>query len=319
MEKIIPELPDGPILDLCAAPGGKTTSIINAIVGSEADGRPVVANEYNPQRANILRENLLKWGYPDIVVTNAPAEAYARYAGAFSLIAVDAPCSGEGMMRKEEMARSQWSTSLVEQCAALQRDILTNAVDALAPGGFLIFSTCTINVHENEENLKWLIEETGLEPVSPSLPDEWHIPRQLCGPYPALRFLPHLTRSEGLFCAMLRKPDSSTSRRKNFSLADFKGKVLANGYPDAVKKGKDLIPAPEAPLNINFDLSQYPVYDADLDTALMYLRRETLVLPPDTPRGWVVIAYQGHPLGFVKNLGNRANNQYPKEWRIRNL
>ncbi len=292
---LMPLLPEGPVLDLCAAPGGKTTSIINAI----DTGRMVVANEFDPKRANILAENIQKWGYPHVMVTNSPTSAYASVGEAFALVGVDAPCSGEGMMRKEPMARTQWSEGLVAQCAALQRRILTDAVEALMPGGFLIYSTCTFNQLENEDNLKWLIDEFGLGAVTPPIDDNLHIPSRIAGENPALRFLPHLTKSEGLFVAVLTKPGnpSPKNREKIKKQISNKCRVLVDGIAD----------------------SDYPRVDIDLETALKYLRHESIILPPDSPLGTVTVTFQGFPLGKVKNIGSRANNLYPKEWRIRNL
>ena len=154
------------VLDLCAAPGGKTTSMINAL----PDGTRVVANEFVGARAAALKENLMKWGYPEIIITNSPTDRFAAAGELFDIIAVDAPCSGEGMMRKEEMAVTQWNEGLQRQCASLQREILDNAFAALRPGGFLIYSTCTFNRLENEENVRYLVEELEMAPVDLDLP-----------------------------------------------------------------------------------------------------------------------------------------------------
>lgn len=311
-------LPASPlVLDLCAAPGGKTTSMINAL----PDGAFVVANEVMPQRARILRENLLKWGYPDIMVTNSPAPRLAAAGAVFDIVAVDAPCSGEGMMRKDEEARTQWSPGLVRQCAALQREILTSAVEALRPGGFLIYSTCTFNADENECNVEWLAAGMGLEPIDLRLPAEWGIGSQLGSDIPALRFMPHITRGEGLFAAVLRKPGEPATPAHGRALDSLRksARVILDGIPETNMKGKTEIPASEWTLSTRFPRDRFPEADLDLDTALRYLRHEAITLPADTPRGFVTVTYQGLPLGFVKNIGNRANNLYPAEWRIRNL
>lgn len=311
-------LPSSPlVLDLCAAPGGKTTSMINAL----PDGTTVVANEVMPQRARILRENLLKWGYPDIIVTNSQSSVFAAIGETFDIIAVDAPCSGEGMMRKDADAVSQWSPRLVEQCATLQREILSNAAEALRPGGIMIYSTCTFNRHENEENLAFITENLGLEPVDMDFPAEWGIAHAIGSPYPAMRFMPHLTRGEGLFAAVLRKPDGThiISRSKAMSAIRKKTRILLDGIPTTCMKGKTELPASEWALSSTFPDGRYPSAELDTDSALRYLRHEALVLPSDTPKGFVVVTYKGHPLGFVKNIGNRANNLFPAEWRIRNL
>lgn len=307
------------VLDLCAAPGGKTTSMLNAL----PDGSLMVANEIVPQRAKILRENLLKWGYGEIMVTRSDSSRYASLGEMFDIIAVDAPCSGEGMMRKEAVAATQWSERLVEQCASLQREILANAAAALKPGGFLIYSTCTFNTEENEDNLRFAIEELGLLSATPELPEEYGIGKELSGPYRALRFMPHLTRGEGLFAAVLRKPgdhECGTSRDRERLKAQLRKKpnVVLDGFPMETEKGGKKIPAPELPLLCGFS-KEYPCVELSEEEILNYLRHEAIALPPDTPRGFVAVCYHGWPLGFVKNIGTRANNLYPSEWRIRNL
>lgn len=311
-------LPDSPlVLDMCAAPGGKTTSMINAL----PDGSTIVANEVMPKRAAILRENLIKWGYPDILVTNSQSDRFAALGEVFDIVAVDAPCSGEGMMRKDADARSQWSQRLVAQCAALQREILANAVAALRPGGFMIYSTCTFNRHEDEENVEWLVSEFGLEPIDLHLPAEWGIGAAIGSDIPALRFMPHLTRGEGLFAALLRKPGGApvANRKKTLEALRKKTRVILDGIPTVNIKGKSELPASEWALSTQFPRGRFPEATLDLDTALRYLRHEAIQLPAETPRGFVVVTYEGHPLGLVKNIGNRANNLYPAEWRIRNL
>lgn len=318
VQEVAADMPPGLVLDACAAPGGKSTSILNAL----PDGWTLVSNEFVPTRAAVLRENLLKWGYPDIVVTNSPVSALAKGAPLFSIVAVDAPCSGEGMMRKEPVARSQWSPGLVQQCAALQREILADAVGALLPGGILIYSTCTFNTAEDDDNLQWLVDNFGLEPIQ--LRCAALVPGQTDNPSPnhAVRFMPHITDSEGLFVAALRKPgELRPVRNPKAKLSQLlKGcKVLCDGYPEPVMKGKNLIPDPTAALDVTFDANKYPRADVDLTTALDYLRHNAITLPAGSPTGVTVLTYKGFPLGFVKNLGNRANNMYPKEWRIRNL
>lgn len=242
------------VLDLCAAPGGKTTSIINAL----PDGSLMVANEINPQRAAVLRENLAKWGYPDTIVTNSSSDAFAGFPALFDIIAVDAPCSGEGMMRKDEIARSQWSHGLIRQCSSMQKEILENAVKALRPGGMLIYSTCTFNREENEEQAQWLIDSCGLRPVSlpANMIESTH--RALNSDLPALRFMPHTTRGEGLFVIMLQKPDGEENLQANFYTESprmrKKGK---NGREKNIPSDIDsLVNIPDSrPLEIKDDIS----------------------------------------------------------------
>ncbi|MCM1370251.1 MAG: hypothetical protein NC204_07780 [Candidatus Amulumruptor caecigallinarius] len=312
------DLPEKPaIADLCAAPGGKTTSMINAV----PDGSPVVANEFVAQRARILSENLIKWGYPDIMVCNSPTDRFRNLAGCFHIVAVDAPCSGEGMMRKDEEARNQWSEGLVMKCAAMQREILSDAAEALAPGGFLIFSTCTFNTIENEDNVIFLTEELGLQPVNMDFPADWKIGRQLGSPYPALRFMPHLTRGEGLFVAVMRKPGSSGPVRHDKLAQNLRKhvKVVLNGIPRTIMKGRVEAPTTEWSLSVDFPSDKFPEVEVSKSTALSYLRHEAITLPPETEKGYVALTFKGYRIGMTKNIGTRANNLYPAEWRIRNL
>lgn len=311
------------VLDLCAAPGGKTTSMINAL----PDGALVVANEVMPKRAFILLENLTKWGYPDILVCNEDVRAFTSTGVKFDIIAVDAPCSGEGMMRKDPEAVSQWNPGLVAHCASLQREILSRAVDSLEDGGLLIYSTCTFNTAENEENVVWLAETLGLEPLEMNFPTEWGIGTGISCRYPCYRFMPHITRGEGLFVAVLRKPGTlAPDRRKDKTLEKLKKNLRIVSKPDStLKNGKtgkakkiDDRPDITEPLSAVYD-GRYPEVELSMTDALKYLRREALVLDPEVPKGYVVVKYRGYSLGFVKNLGNRANNLYPAEWRIRNL
>lgn len=321
-------LPENPlVLDLCAAPGGKTTSMINAL----PDSAFVVANEVIAKRAHILYENLCKWGFPNTVVTNSRTSEFTALGDIFDIIAVDAPCSGEGMMRKDSEAVEQWTPALVDQCCAMQREILADAVQVLAPGGYLIYSTCTFNRKENEENVAWLMENFDLQPERLDLPEEWGIASEIDSPYPALRFMPHVTRGEGLFVAVMHKKGEQSGsavigsrhkiiekirRRLNVPAAseapvknrNAKGKPQKETRPDASE-----------PLRTTYNINTYPHVELSLEESLKYLRHEAIVLPPETPRGFIVVTYLGHPMGFVKNIGNRANNLYPSEWRIRRL
>ena len=191
------------LLDACAAPGGKTTAAIDAL----PDGSIVVANEFVPLRAAVLRENLVKWGYPYLIVTRGDTEPYSRLRDTFDIILADVPCSGEGMMRKDADAVAQWSESLVAECASLQRSILSNLWPSLRPGGFLVYSTCTLNRTENEEQLLAFMAETGAESVALDVDPSWGVTPALDAPgLHACRFLPGRTPTEGLFVSVLRKP-----------------------------------------------------------------------------------------------------------------
>ncbi len=323
--EVIARLVDRPVtlLDMCAAPGGKTTAMIDAL----PDGSRVVANEYIGKRAVILKENLTKWGYPLATVTNRDTSFFARSGGAFDVVAVDAPCSGEGMMRKDEDARAQWCPELIEQCAALQRKIVADAAQVVRPGGYLIYSTCTFNRRENEEVAEFIRDSLGLEPIDMHFPEEWELPRGIDTDLPVYRFMPHRTEGEGLFLAVFRRPadpdapalpsllPGATSSKPAKAA---KGKAAVKGKPEKGSKGKVEVEAPEIEevLSVDFDRSRFPEADVDLPTALAYLRRESVTLAPDIPKGLVVITYKGLPLGMAKNIGSRANNLYPKGWRI---
>ena len=187
-------------LDACAAPGGKTTAAVSALPA----GALVVANEYDFRRAEILKENVIKWGSGNVVVSRGDTARFRRLPGFFHIVAADVPCSGEGMMRKDAQARSQWTPSLVEECAARQREIVGNLWESLMPGGYFIYSTCTFNSTENERILDMMRSEFGVEPVDASLffDPEWGI----VAPEGMMRFLPTRLRGEGLAMGVVRKP-----------------------------------------------------------------------------------------------------------------
>lgn len=197
------------VLDLCAAPGGKST----AALASLPTGSMLVSNEPVRQRAQILSENMQKWGNPNTIVTNNYPRDYARLGLQFDIILCDVPCSGEGMFRKDSGAISEWSAQNVESCRLLQREIVASAWQCLRPGGLLVYSTCTLNAGENEENVLWACEELGAEAVSVDISAEWGIRGSLVegAGIPVYRFIPGLTRGEGLFMAVLKKQGEALS------------------------------------------------------------------------------------------------------------
>lgn len=205
------ELQGKRVLDMCSAPGGKTT-IYSTAVG--VDGL-VVANEYVRSRANVLADNVRKWGMGNVLVTNNAPEHIAQFEGWFDLVAVDAPCSGEGMFRKEEVAREDWSLDAVKMCAARQLSIVREAWQSLKAGGLFIYSTCTFNDEEDEGVLCTFIDEMG-DVFEPSqrveIDDAWGVVRGEVGAFQTFRFFPHKTDSEGLFVAVARKAEPTTQR-----------------------------------------------------------------------------------------------------------
>ncbi|MDE6461118.1 MAG: RsmB/NOP family class I SAM-dependent RNA methyltransferase, partial [Paramuribaculum sp.] len=196
-------------LDACAAPGGKTTAVIDAL----PEGSVVVANEFVRNRAEILRENLAKWGTPNVKVTDGDTKFFRQYKSLFDIIAADVPCSGEGMMRKDAEAVAQWSPALVESCAKRQREIIANLWSALKPQGYFVYSTCTFNRTENEDMVQWIMDEYGAEPVEIPVEASWGISPGIDVDFPCYRFIPGITRGEGLFMAVLRKPDDGAHPR----------------------------------------------------------------------------------------------------------
>lgn len=341
---------DSLVLDLCAAPGGKSTHLASLL----SQGSLLVCNETVPARRGPLMENLWKQGRRNAVVTGGTVEDLAGLQGLFDLILVDAPCSGEGMFRKDPFARRQWNEGLVRSCATIQRDILDNAWQALSPGGWLIYSTCTWERAENEEQMFRLMT-SGAEPVQLVLPDEWGIVTSDVGH----RCYPHRVRGEGFFMALLRKPgqlgarslsgaaeeDGSEVREwltgaNSITLREHEQtlyasacawsslidklsanvKVLSPGTPVAERKGGTWRPGAALALSGYLAASIFGTIDLSLDEALTFLRGET-ALPLGSnggDQGGVrLVRYAGLPLGWMHAAGDRWNNGWPKPWRIR--
>jgi len=366
VEQVVRQLVKEPAicLDLCGAPGGKSVSLMSAL----PEGSLLVSNELVRQRANILSETMVKYGDPASVVTNNHPRDFAAFPELFDLILVDAPCSGEGMFRKDAVAVEEWSTQNVAMCAARQKDILSEVWPALKPGGLLVYSTCTFNRAENEDNALWAAHTLSASFVEVEVEESWGITPSLVRDAVCYRFLPHKSSGEGLFVTLLRKRDSDkreyaphpayTSKKgKQRSspfvkdLTAFTGwinfpelfrfvemenqiialpaahveimlqlkerlKVLTMGITIGERKGKDLIPSHVVAMSSELNRGAFNSHELSYDEAIAFLRYEALTLT-DVPRGFVLLTYQGEPLGFVKNIGNRANNLYPKEWRIR--
>lgn len=342
-------------LDACAAPGGKTT----AAIASLPEGSLVVANEYVATRASVLRENLAKWGTP-CVIKQGDTSRFAADGAVFDIIAADVPCSGEGMMRKDPKAVEQWTPALVEECAARQRQIVDNLWPALAPGGYMIYSTCTFNRSENEEMIRYMIDRYGAEPTAIPVEPSWGILPAIGDAFPAYRFIPGAVRGEGLFMAVVRKPSDGDvagpsrpkkdkkkkdSRQKPIAVpsgvagwllpeakaelaVDSDGTVKAlfpflwpefpyrAGLDVATLKGRDIVPTQDLAMSRWLNAAAFNTCEVDKIMALDYLRAQAVTLPDAAPRGIVLLTFGGRPLGFVKNIGSRANNLYPRAWRI---
>lgn len=341
------------VLDLSAAPGGKSTLLASYL---EEKGL-LVANEVINQRAKILRDNMSKWGSSHVIVANNDPSDFERLPDFFDAIVVDAPCSGEGMFRKDEQARAEWSLESVNLCAARQKRILGDIWGSVKEGGYLIYSTCTFNEKENEENIQWLCENFDAEYLPINAPYQFKQGRNGVGIYG----MPGMTETEGFFIAVVRKISGKTSK---ISLSKRAGKGLTllkdtqfltdwchtEGYlfyqwnerilaiPSnwkqvfllvqdklhLVKWGVTIGEFARKGLIPDHDLlmcpslrKEYPSIELDEQQALHYLKGETFILPTASPNGFVQMTYHQEPIGWIKNIGNRFNNLYPKEYRIR--
>ena len=297
------------VLDLCAAPGGKTTDLAASLREAYGDGFVLVANEVMKARVGVLDDNVARWGDPNVVVTSVDPAAFARLEGYFDIIVADVPCSGEGMFRKDPRAREEWSPAVVELCAARQKRILADVWPALREGGWLLYSTCTYEAAENDENLAWAAAELGGEILEPEAEFEAY----------GVRRTPHghlleagVVPGEGQWAGALRK---TAPQRVARGADPAQLHPLRSGLRKGEAKGKDFIPDADYALSIVFDSKDYPAVDVDRQTALRFLHRDALVLPQAAP-GYNVVTYLGHPLGFIKNIGSRCNNLLPKGRRI---
>lgn len=286
------------VLDLCAAPGGKSTHLLSTL----PEGSFLVSNEVIRSRANILAENIIKWGYSNVMVTNNDPSDFQKTNFKFDVIVTDVPCSGEGMFRKNPKAIQEWSLGNVMLCAERQRRIIGDIWDSLKPGGLLVYSTCTYNREENEDNIEWICRELGAEIVEE--------PK---------RFLPHKSKGEGFFIAAVRKQGEDNEDNKGIASSSFEKKMRIVYPANSSQENKDKsAPQHSLAMSIEQTTDNYPRWEVDRETALLYLKREALRNMPDKlPLGYALITYKGQALGFVKNIGNRANNLYPQEWRIR--
>ena len=278
------------VLDLCAAPGGKTTDIAASLREAVGDAFELTANEVIKSRAAVLSGNVAAWGDPNIIVTSVdPAVIGRTMKGYYDVIVADVPCSGEGMFRKDPRAVEEWTPQLPGICAARQKRILADAWPSLRQGGLLIYSTCTYEDCENDSNLEWAARELGGEIIAPENEFAQHgVELTRCGNLLRAGTVP----GEGQWVGALRKNSEAPSARCK----------TADLHP--YESGIQLFNGPE------------PKVELDLQQSLRYLHGDSFSLP-DAPLGMLVVCYRSHPLGYVKNLGTRCNNLYPKGRRIR--
>ena len=304
-------------LDMCAAPGGKSTALLSVL----PDSCTLISNEPIANRAQILLENITKWGAANCIVTNNYPRDFRKAKLKFDLILCDVPCSGEGMFRKDPATISEWSPQNVEKCWRLQREIVSDAWECLNPGGLFIYSTCTFNTKENEENIQWILDNLDAEVLDIPIDPSWNITGSLLEGFthPVYRFIPGISRGEGLFACALRKNGVT----KDTILSPQVGgnqRGLSKGILNSLEKLSVLrppLPPPTQEGKQEREPTQEGYIEVSYQEALKYLRGEALVLPSETPRGIVNITYKGQVIGPAKNIGSRANNLYPKAWRIK--
>lgn len=337
------------VLDACAAPGGKSTHLLSLLNEQSL----LVTNEVIRSRANILAENIQKWGKSNVVVTNSDPEVIGRLTGYFDVILVDAPCSGEGLFRKDPEATTEWSEENAHLCTLRQRRILTDLWPALKEGGSLIYCTCTYNPEENERNLQWLAEQVDASFVEVPIPFPGVVRKEV-GRAWGYQFYPHRIQGEGFFLSIARKQSSEGSfkHRKNggerpskqkldwlrgeFTFYEYNDLLIAipslfvadveliSSALNPVLRGVSVAtlmrnkPIPEHGLALSTALlpDVFPVEVLTKDEALAYLAKDTLA-PKSQDRGFALVSFEGNRLGFVNRLGNRLNNLYPSSWRIR--
>ena len=342
------------VLDLCAAPGGKSTLLSSALPDSF-----IVCNEVIKTRVNILAENIAKWGNENVVITNNDPKDFQRLPGYFDLLVIDAPCSGSGLFRKDNEAITEWSEANVNLCSLRQQRITAETIGSLKQNGYLIYSTCSYSMQEDEAICNWMSEKHNLESIKIPFDTSWGIVETLSqqGCY-GYRFYPDKVEGEGFFVACFRQPNpvdehygyqttlTSISKKEqllaetfiknpeNYILTGHKEIIIASpkkweeeiatiaktlnlrrsGVAVGEVKGKDLIPHHELALS-HLSANTIPVAVVDKENALQYLRRQDMTVEISY-KGWTICRYEDINLGWMKVLPNRVNNYYPLNWRI---
>ena len=342
------------VLDLCAAPGGKSTHIQSLISPQSF----LVSNEVIKSRAGILKQNIIKWGCENVVVTNNDPQHFQKLEGFFDVMVVDAPCSGSGLFRKDPEAIEEWSKENVALCCGRQKRIIADALPALKDGGILIYSTCSYSEEEDEDIADWLADEFGLQNEELKIADDWGIVVTESKKTKSIgyRFFPDKVKGEGFYLACFRrrvgmaekkakeaKPEKPSAKEmaaleswiKKEGLSFFKEHFiyalpteLVTSY-SVVKQAlniqyagiavgevmKDKLIPDHALAQSNRVAESVARTNVSYDEAIKYLQRADVNLQIQT-KGWQLVAYQTHNLGWINALPNRFNNYYPKELRI---
>jgi 16S rRNA C967 or C1407 C5-methylase (RsmB/RsmF family)/NOL1/NOP2/fmu family ribosome biogenesis protein len=342
------------VLDLSAAPGGKSTHLQSLISANSL----LVSNEVIRSRAATLRDNIIKWGSPNVIVTNNDPKDFARLEGFFDVIVVDAPCSGSGLFRRDPDAISEWSLRNVDLCSQRQQRILADVWPALKGGGLLIYSTCSYSREEDEDIMDWISHDLAASNLALNVPDEWGVVGSVSAKgNRGYRFWPYSVRGEGFFLSCFQKPgDANASveqKRRMAKLTKSELNIVAQWIDTEGKefvKHENVIYAWPLELNhqMNTVLSNTRVIysgvrigelmreklvpdhalamstamlnpsdrlDLDYEDAIRYLQRKDIVTSGGN-KGWKLACYDNFPLGWVNVLANRINNYYPKELRI---
>ncbi len=342
------------VLDLCAAPGGKSTHL-QSLLSSDS---LLVSNEVIRSRATVLRDNIIKWGAENVAILNNDPADFNRMTDYFDVMVVDAPCSGSGLFRRDAAAINEWSLNQVEFCAMRQKRILADCWPALKNDGLLIYSTCSYSREEDEDILRWLMNEMELISLPLKMDSNWGMVEVQADGAFGYRSWPHLANGEGFFIAAFRKKNGGTNFAvKNRSKAERLTKQekellrdwtntnakewVKNGntvfaWPLAIKEELDWMLGnmnmvyagvrvgelmrnklvPDHALTQSALLNkQIPLTNLDLDQVIAYLQRKDFEWPGQG-KGWQIAAFEGQKLGWVNVLSNRINNYYPKELRI---
>lgn len=337
---------DSVILDLCAAPGGKSL-----ILKDHFPNHLLVSNEIDGKRVHVLKENVIKWGTLDHIVVQSDAEKLKQSDLRYGLVVVDAPCSGEGLFRKDKASRAEWTLERAAGCAVRQNHILDDAVELIEPGGYMIYSTCTYNPQENMEQIERLVNEYKMQPVELSIESSFGIDEVSSGDIKGYQFWPHRIKGEGFFIAILKKRgEEFTGHSKNikfkrdqldselvideerfvqnlegryylFSAEELRAvdslkkvaKLIKKGVFMGEIKGRDLVPSYDVSHQPTI-VGKYPHYELDMEQAKKYLQGNALMIP--APKGPIVLTYNKLALGMGKSNGSRINNLYPKHLRI---
>ncbi len=343
------------VLDLCAAPGGKST-LLQSIISNES---LLVSNEVIQSRVNILKENIIKWGQPNVVVTNNDPKDFTKLSGLFDVMVVDAPCSGSGLFRRNPEAIREWSEVNVQLCSQRQQRILADAWNCLKEDGVLIYSTCSYSAEEDEEILDWIMKNFKVKTERLRIENEWKIDevQTETGAY-GYRFWPYKIKGEGFFTAVFRKKEETGDLKIKTSTQEVPSKkqveivsawidsaaqlsfilqgqhiavvppqwnqhiqflmrqlkVRYAGVELGIIAKNDLVPEHALALSTIISKNLYAIELNEKD-ALNYLRRNEIAVET-LHKGWALTKFKGFSLGWLKLLGNRVNNYYPKEWRI---